>query len=362
MTIGDVLKYFEKIIPLDFQESFDNSGLQVGNIQSDFKKALITLDISEEVIKEAIEKKCNLIISHHPLIFNSLKKITGSNSVERIIEKAIKNNITIYSSHTCFDNNLEGLNKYIGGKLGLKNIKILAPTKNLLKKLIVFCPLDYADKVRNALFDVGGGSIGNYDNCSFNLTGKGSFRPNKFANQFIGKTNELHFEEEVRIELIFPSNIENSIISAMLQNHPYEEVAYDIYPIENTFNNIGSGIIGNFDLPIKTSDFLSLLKQTFGSKCIKHSQINRQEIQTVAYCGGSGSFLINQSIRCNADIFVTSDIKYHDFFNEKILLADIGHFESEQFFIELIATVLMKKFHTFAFLCSDKKSNPVNYF
>lgn len=362
MTIGDVLKYFENFIPLDFQETYDNSGLQVGNIQNEFKRALITLDISEEVLDEAIEKKCNLIISHHPLIFNSLKKITGSNSVERIIEKAIKNNITIYSSHTCLDNNLEGINNFIATKLGLKNIKILVPAKKILKKLIVFCPVDHAEKVRNAMFDAGGGSIGNYDNCSFNVMGKGSFRPNEFANQFVGETNELHFEEEIRIELIYPSHMEKAIIAAMLENHPYEEVAYDIYPIENTYNKIGSGIIGDLEQSIKTKAFLTLLKQTFGSKCIKHNSINRQKIQTVAFCGGSGSFLINQAILYNADIFVTSDIKYHDFFNEKILLADIGHFESEQFFMELIASVFMKKFHTFAFLYSEKNSNPVNYF
>jgi dinuclear metal center YbgI/SA1388 family protein len=362
MKIIEVLEYFEQLIPVDFQENYDNCGLQVGNAQANLIRALITLDITEEILDEAISKDCNLIISHHPLIFHGLKKITGSGIVERVIEKAIINNITIYSAHTSLDNNFAGLNAYIGIKLGLKNIKILSPVGNLLKKLVVFCPTDHAEKLRAELFLAGGGHIGNYDCCGFNMQGKGSFRGNDNANPFVGKPNKLHYEDETRIELIFPNNIEKKIIRSLLQNHPYEEVAYDIYKLDNTYEKVGAGIIGNLEHSLKTLDFLHLIKEIFGTKCIRHNKISTQQIQTVAFCGGSGIFLTNQAIRSKADIFITSDIKYHDFFEEKIILADIGHFESEQFSVELIASLLMKKFPTFAFLISEAKSNPVNYF
>jgi dinuclear metal center YbgI/SA1388 family protein len=361
MKIIDVLEYFEQIIPLDFQEKYDNCGLQVGNGQTDFKQALITLDVTEDIIEEAITKECNLIISHHPLIFQGLKKITGSNPIERVIQKALINNITIYSAHTCLDNNYAGINVFIAEKLGLHNIRILAPIENQLKKLVVFCPIDHTEKVRNALFEAGGGNIGNYDCCSFNLQGKGSFMANDQANPFVGKQNELHIEDEIRIELIFPAYIEKNIIQSLLSNHPYEEVAYDIYKLDNPYNKVGAGVIGNYENPLGTKEFLHFIKKLFGSKCIRHNEIIKDYVQTVAFCGGSGVFLLNQAILNKADIFITSDIKYHDFFEENILLVDIGHFESEQFSVELIASVLMKKFHTFAFLISERKTNPVNY-
>jgi dinuclear metal center YbgI/SA1388 family protein len=362
MKIIEVLEYFEQLIPVDFQENYDNCGLQVGSGKSDLNKALISLDITEEILDEAINKNCNLIFTHHPLIFHGLKKISGANPEERIIERAIRNNITIYSAHTSLDNNFAGLNVFIGEKLKLQNIRILSPAENHLKKLVVFCPSDHAEKVRNALFESGGGNIGNYDCCSFNLPGQGTFRANDAAKPFVGKTNELHFEEEVRVEIIFPFNIQSQLIRKLLQVHPYEEVAYDIYKLDNAYNKVGAGVIGNLGTPVKTPDFLAFIKKTFDIKCIRHSKILKEEIETVAFCGGSGIFLLNQAIKSKADIFITADVKYHDFFTDKILLADIGHFESEQFSVELIASVLMKKFPTFAFLISETKSNPVNYF
>lgn len=362
MKINEVISCFEEIIPVSYQEHYDNCGLQVGNRDSDLTKVLIALDVTEDIIDEALERNCNLIISHHPLIFHGLKKITGSNFIERIIERAIKNDIAIYSAHTSLDNNFEGLNVFIAGKLGLKDIKILSPGENLLKKLVVFCPADHSEKVRNALFSAGAGHIGNYDSCSFNVEGKGSFRGNELSNPFVGKSNELHYEQEVRIEVIYPVIIENKLIQALIKNHPYEEVAYDIYKLDNSYDKIGAGVIGNFEKPLKTKDFFEFVKDVFGTKCIRHNEIRKQEIQKVAFCGGSGVFLLNKAIQKNADVFITADIKYHDFFTEKILLADIGHFESEHFSVELIASVLMKKFPTFAFLISERKSNPVYYF
>ncbi len=361
MKIIDIIEFFEQVIPLDFQENYDNGGLQLGNPQKELTKALITLDITENVLDEAIENKCNLIISHHPLIFHALKKITGSNSIERIIEKAIKSDICIYCSHTALDNNINGLNTFIAEKIGLKNIRILEPVKSILKKLIVFCPVDHAEKVRMAMFSAGAGHIGNYDACSFNINGTGSFRANEQANPFVGKLHELHYEPEVRIEVIFPGHISNRIIKAMLASHPYEEVAYDIYPLDNEYHNAGSGIIGDLENEIPFTEFITFIKDFFKTACIRFNQTDKKVIQKVAFCGGSGSFLTKTSIKNNADIFVTADIKYHDFFNDKIILADIGHFESEYFSTELIASIITKKFPTFAFQFSEKNINPVHY-
>ena len=362
MKISELIKGFEEVIPLDFQESYDNCGLQIGNAQHELSQALICFDITEEVVDEAIEKKCNLIISHHPLIFKGIKKITGSNYIERILLKAIKSDICIYCAHTNLDNNFDGLNLFIADKLELKNCKILAPVEKTLKKLVVFCPSNHAEGLRRALFQAGGGHIGNYDSCSFNLEGTGTFRANQYANPFVGEINELHAEGETRIEMIFPQHIERRIIDTLLKNHPYEEVAYDIYPLDNAFAKVGAGVLGELAAPMATLDFFQYLKDTFQTKSIRHSKILKPTLRKIAYCGGSGSFLIQKAMAQGADVFITGDIKYHDFFSERILLADIGHFESEQFSCELITTILMKKFPTFAFLYSENRINPVYYF
>jgi len=362
MKISEIINYFETIIPLGFQETYDNCGLQVGNSQIELTQALITLDITEPVIDEAIEKKCNLIISHHPLIFHPLKKITGSNPVERILEKAIKADICVYCAHTSLDNNAYGLNTFIAAKLGLHEVKILEPVRNILKKLVVFCPVVYADKVRTAIFSAGAGHIGNYDSCSFNVEGQGSFRAKEDAHPFVGELNTLHYEPEVRIETIFLENRQSQIVEAMLAAHPYEEVAYDIYPLNNEYNGAGAGIIGNLEEEMTVPDFLVFVRKIFKSKSIRVSEFSDKKIKKVAFCGGSGSFLVKAAIRNNADMLMTADIKYHEFSNDKIILADIGHYESEYFSTELIASIIIKKFPTFAFSFSEKNSNPVYYF
>ncbi|MEI6122462.1 MAG: Nif3-like dinuclear metal center hexameric protein [Bacteroidota bacterium] len=362
MKIRDLINAFEKVIPIDFQEDYDNCGLQIGNAQNELTQALICFDITEQVVDEAINKKCNLIISHHPLIFKGIKKITGSNYIERIIQKLIQTDVCIYCAHTSLDNNFDGLNLFIAQKLGLKNTRILVPVNKILKKLVVFCPTTHAEKLRIALFHAGAGNIGNYDSCSFNLAGTGTFRANENAHPFVGEVNKLHEESEIRIETIFPQHLESHIVATMLKNHPYEEVAYDIYSLDNSFEKAGSGVIGEFEHPMSTDDFFQFLKTTFGTQSIKHSKIIKDTLSKVAFCGGSGSFLIQDAIRQGADVFISADIKYHDFFQERILLTDIGHFESEQFSCELIATILMKKLPTFAFLFSENRNNPVYYF
>lgn len=362
MIIKNITDLIERIAPVQLQETYDNAGLIIGEKNSEIDKAIICIDVTETIIDEAITKNCQLVISHHPLIFKGLKKINGKNSIEKIIIKAIKNNIAIYAAHTNLDNVINGVNSILSQKLGLKNIRSLQPKKDIFKKLVFFCPVIHADKVRKAIFEAGAGQIGNYDNCSFNTEGDGSFKALENANPFVGEPGKLHFEKEIRIETIFPFYIENKVVEALLQAHPYEEVAYDIYKLDNYFASIGSGIIGEIE-EADEIQFLTELKKVSNCKCIKHSDLLNKKIKKVAICGGSGSFLIKDAIAAKADIFITGDVKYHDFFEaeNKILIADIGHFESEQFTKELLYTIITKKFPNFAVLISENNTNPIHY-
>ncbi len=364
IKIKEISNFLEDLAPLGFQESYDNSGLIIGSPDSEISSALVTIDITEEVVEEAIEKKAGMIISHHPIIFSGLKKITGKTYVERSVLKAIKNDIAIYSAHTNLDSVTGGVNSKICEKLNLQNCKILQPTEGVLKKLVTFIPTDQANVVREAVFAAGAGHIGNYDSCSYSIEGTGSFRGNESTNPFVGDKGKLHFEKEIRFETIFPAHLQGKIIQALLHAHPYEEVAYDIYPLENRFEKAGMGMSGELSEPISEEDFLAQLKKTFQTGTIRHTRLKGAPIKKVAVCGGSGSFLLNRAISANADIFVTGDFKYHQFFDaeNKIVIADVGHFESEQFTKELFYELLTKKFPTFAVRLSEVNTNPVFYF
>ena len=364
MKIKDIITLLEQIAPLSLQESYDNAGLLIGNAGNECSGVLITLDVTEEVMKEAIIKKTNLIISHHPLIFGGLKKITGTTATERITMQAIKNDIAVYAIHTNLDNIIGGVNAMICQKIGLTKLKPLAPGQKQLRKLITYCPVDYAEKVRVALFEAGAGQIGNYDSCSFNSDGTGTFKAGAGSNPFVGKQNELHREPETRIETIFPFFLENKIINALLASHPYEEVAYDIYQLENKNLQTGSGMKGILEQSLSPAAFLQLLKDRFETGSIRYSEFTDKPIKTVAVCGGAGSFLINKALSAGVDAFITGDIKYHDFFipEGRMLLADIGHYESEQFTKELLFKQITKIFPTFAVLISEHNTNSVHYF
>ncbi|NPA45355.1 MAG: Nif3-like dinuclear metal center hexameric protein [Chlorobi bacterium] len=363
MKIKDITNYLEEIAPLSYQESYDNSGYITGNPNDELKGVLITLDTIDEIVDEAIEKNCNLIISHHPIVFKGLKKITGKNYIERTIIKAIKNDIAIYAIHTNLDNVHTGVNAMLCKKLELQNCKILRPAKNELRKLVTYVPEAHAEKVRNMLFETGAGHIGNYSNCSFNNSGIGTFMGNENSNPFVGAKNKVHFERESKIETIFPKHLENKIISELIKIHPYEEVAYDIYPLENKYMQVGAGMIGELEKELDTIEFLKKIKKNLDAKVIRHTKIIKPKIKKVALCGGSGSFLLNDAIAQNADIFVSGDFKYHEFFdaNNKIIIADAGHYETEQFTKELIFDVLMKKNNKFACFLSKESTNPITY-
>jgi dinuclear metal center YbgI/SA1388 family protein len=361
MKIQSLIGCLEKFAPLSLQEEYDNSGLLIGDKNKDIDKALIAFDITEEILNEAIENKCGLIISHHPLIFKGIKKLTGKNTVERLVIRAIQNDIAIYAIHTNLDNVHQGVNAILGEKLGLTNLKILSAKTSGLKKLVTFCPTEQVEKVRNAIFEAGAGHIGKYDCCSYNVSGEGSFRALEGANPFVGEHGEIHFEKEIRIETIVPSHILNQVVSAMVKAHPYEEVAYDIYPLENQNSNTGAGMIGVLQHEMPAKEFLLQVKKALGAPAIRHNYLVGHPVKKIAICGGSGGFLIHEAYIAGADIYVTGDLKYHDFFEYKneMTVVDAGHFETEQFTKELLYSILNKNFPTFALQISKINSNPI---
>ena len=362
-TVRDITQYLETFAPLSSQESYDNSGLITGNFNNKVSGVLLSLDCTEAVIAEAISKGANLVISHHPIVFKGLKSLTGKNYVERTIIKAIKNDISIYAIHTNLDNYVHGVNFEIGKRLGLKNLKILAPVKRKLNKISFFVPENYKEQVKTAMFEAGAGNIGNYSECAFESEGKGQFKPGQSSNPFEGEKEKLHSSSELKIEILVSVHNTNNVIAAMQKAHPYEEVAYDVYQLENFNQTDGAGMIGELEVPVETNEFLFKVKETFKTGAIKHTKTTKKEIKKVAFCGGSGSFLIENAKKSKADIYITGDLKYHEFFDadEQIILEDIGHFESEQFTPNLLNAILKKKFTKFAVHLSNVDTNPINY-
>ncbi|MCJ0741563.1 Nif3-like dinuclear metal center hexameric protein [Pedobacter montanisoli] len=363
MKLREITNHLESLAPLNYQEDYDNSGLIVGNPDEEIRAALVALDCTEQIVDEAIAKNCNLIITHHPIVFKGLKKFTGKNYVERVVIKAIKNNISLYAIHTNLDHVAHGVSGYICKKLGLQNAKVLAPKVGLLKKLVVFCPVSHTDAVRNALFVAGAGEIGNYGECSFNAPGTGTFKANDEANPYVGETGKQHKEEEIRIETIFKIQDERKILVALLESHPYEEVAYDIYPLANELNNVGAGMIGWLSEEMEGLSFLRHVKNEMQAAVVRHTAVLPKKIRKIAVCGGSGSFLLQKAIAAGADAFVTADFKYHEFFDaeNKLIIADIGHFETEQFTSNLLIENIQEKFPNFAIRLTEHNTNPINY-
>ncbi len=364
MIIQDVIKHLENFAPLAYAEDFDNVGLLLGDKNTELTGILVTLDTLEAVVDEAIIKKCNLIVSFHPIIFKGLKTLTGKSYVERVVMKAIKHDIAIYSIHTALDNALKGVNDMICNQLELTNKRILIPQSNTIKKLTTYVPTQEAEQLRTALFNAGAGAIGNYSNCSFNTEGYGTFNGNENTNPTKGQKGELHTEKETKVSVTFAKHLESKIIRALFNNHSYEEVAYEIVTLENTNQNIGMGMIGEFKSPMSEKELLEFVKVKMKTGVIRHSAFQNKVIKKVAVLGGSGSFAIGAAKSAGAHAFITSDLKYHDFFTaeNKILLADIGHYESEQYTKNGLVTYLTKKISNFAIILSEINTNPVKYF
>jgi dinuclear metal center YbgI/SA1388 family protein len=364
MKVSDIIYFLESIAPPLLQEHYDNAGLIIGDKNWECRGVVCSLDATEEVINEAIFKNYNLVIAHHPIVFSGLKKINGKNYVEKAVIAAIKNDIAIYAIHTNFDNIIQGVNGKIASLLSLKNISILSQKENLLKKLFTFVPVAQAEQVRNAIFKAGGGNIGNYSECSFNAEGTGTFKGGEGTYPYVGKPGKQHQENEIKMEVIFPAWLENNIVSVMKASHPYEEVAYDVVSLANNHPGIGSGMIGELNEPVSETDFLNHIKKVFKLSVIRHTALLHKPIKKIAICGGAGSFLVSAALAMGADIYITADIKYHEFFdaNNRMVIADIGHYESEQFTIDLLAEILEQKFPNFAVLKTKVQTNPVRYF
>lgn len=363
-SLKEIISVLENFAPKSYQESYDNSGLIVGDPNTNITNILVSLDCTEAVVEEAIQKKCNLIVSHHPIVFKGLKKFTGSNYVERTVIKALKNDIALYAIHTNLDNVMGGVNFKIASKLGLEGVKILSPKHGLLKQLITFVPKKHVETVASALHEAGAGQIGDYKECSFRTEGIGTFIPTEGTDPYSGKTNVKSFEDEVRLEVILPIHKEYQILGALRKAHPYEEVAYYMLPLSNSNQEVGSGAIGLLNKPLSSEEFLKQLKKNMDLKVVKHTSLLERPVKTVAVCGGSGSFLLSDALKMGADAFVTSDFKYHEFFDaeNQIIIADIGHYESEIWTKDLIFEVITKKITNIAVILSETNTNPINYF
>lgn len=364
MKIKDIINVLENRAHPSLQEGYDNAGLITGNLQDECTGALCSLDATEAVVEEAISRKCNLIVAHHPIVFKGLKKITGKTYVERTIIKAIKNDIAIYAIHTNLDNILQGVSGYMADKLELTDREPLLTKTGYLKKIYTFVPEAHAEKVRQALFEAGAGHIGNYSECSFNAEGTGTFKGEQGTNPFVGMPGERHAENEIKLEVIFPAWLQQRVTDALLKAHPYEEPAYDILLLENSHQGLGSGLTGLLPKPHDAGFFLERLKKLFNLQVIRHTAPVNRSIRRVSLCGGAGSFLIPSALQAKSDIYITADIKYHEFFDAdgQMVLADIGHYESEQFTIDLLHDILQEKFPTFAVLKTAVNTNPVLYY
>lgn len=362
LSVNDLLLLFEQEAPLALQESYDNAGLLVGFPQQRVSSVMVCLDLSEAIVKEAAARSCGLIITHHPVIFKGLRSVGNRTEVERIVVLAIQKGISIMAMHTNLDNVFRGVNQKLAESLGINNTAILRPVEGSLVKLVTFCPAEHAQKVRQSMFEAGAGQIGNYDSCSFNSDGTGTFRAQQGANPYVGAVGQIHNEPEVRIETILPIHRTSAVVAAMKNAHPYEEVAYDIYPLKNTHPRIGAGMIGQLEKPMSEEAFLAHVQQVLGTPVLRHNRLVGRMISKVAICGGSGAFLIPDARRAGADAFVTADLKYHEFFDAGLLLVDAGHYETEQFTPQLMADIIKKKFPNFAVLFPNQEYRAIHYF
>jgi dinuclear metal center YbgI/SA1388 family protein len=364
MKIKEIIAAVEAFAAPELQEDWDNTGLITGSAAWECSGVLCALDVTAKVVQEAVAKGCNLVMAHHPVLFKGIKRLTGTSYVEQVLIEAIKNDIAIYAAHTALDNVLLGVNGKIAEKLGLKNCKILAPKEKMLRRLITFAPHADAEAVRQAVFAAGAGHIGKYSECSFNSTGTGTFKAEAGADPYVGEVGKQHQEEETKIEIVFPAYLERQVVHALVEAHPYEEVAYDIFAMENIHYGIGAGIIGTLENEADETAFLRTVKQAFHAQMVRHTALRGKSVKKVAVCGGSGAFLIKQARQHDADFYITADVKYHEFFDAEgaLVLADVGHWESEQYTIELLQDLIAKKFTTFAVLKTETDTNPVRYF
>lgn len=363
MKIKAILDILEQMAPLAYAEDFDNVGLLTGNADDTATGVLVCHDALESVIDEAIAKNCNLVVCFHPILFSGIKKLTGKTYVERALLKAIKNDIALYAVHTALDNHKQGVNKIFCDALGIINTKVLVPKENFIYKLVTYTTPENAEKLRNALFKAGAGNIGNYENCSYSSQGTGTYKGTDESNPVIGERGEFIESDEIKIEVTFEKDLKNRVLKALFNNHIYEEVAYELYQLQNQHQNIGLGMTGELETAIDEKEFLLHVKDKMQAGGIRHSEFTNKQIKKVAVLGGSGSFAIKNAIAAGADAYITADLKYHNFYEaeNKILLADIGHFESERYTKNYIADYITKRVEGVPVLITLVNTNPVKY-
>ena len=364
MTVAQIATGLEQLAPLPFAEDFDNVGLLVGDPQMEVTGVLVTLDTLEDVLTEAREKGCNLVVSFHPILFQGLKRITGATYVERVVARAIEQRIAIYSMHTALDNVREGVSRKLCEVLGLERPRTLIPRKGIIKKLVTYVPEGARRALLEKLFEAGAGELGNYSHCSFSTPGEGSFLPGQQASPAIGERGSLQLEPEQQLHLTFTAEREKAVLRALQEYHPYEEVAYEISTLENAYQHLGMGMVGELEAPMEEKAFLQHLRERLHTPCIRHSRLTGKPVRRVAVLGGSGAFAIGAARAAGADVLVTGDVKYHQFFQAEgqMVIADVGHYESEQFTKNLLVDYLTEKFPNFAIHLSETQTNPVNYF
>jgi dinuclear metal center YbgI/SA1388 family protein len=364
ISVREVTQFLEKIAPPSLQESYDNCGLLVGQSTQEVSGVLISLDCTEDIVDEALARGCNLVVAHHPIVFKGLKKFNAKNYVERTVMKAIKHDVALYAIHTNLDHVSWGVNSKIAEKLHLQQVRILAPKSALLTKLVVFVPVDHTARVAEALFAAGAGQMGHYDACSFSSTGVGTFRPDAQAQPFVGQAGVVERVSEDRLEVVFPTHLSGGVVAALHQNHPYEVPAFDLYALQNTFDEVGAGAVGQLPESLEGTDFLRYLQEKMNLQVIRHTALPDRPIRRVAVCGGAGSFLLGEALAQQADAFVTADYKYHEFFDaeKRLVICDIGHYESEVYTKDLLYDFLSKKFPNFAVFKSEINTNPIRYF
>ncbi|MEA2086565.1 MAG: Nif3-like dinuclear metal center hexameric protein [Candidatus Caldatribacteriota bacterium] len=342
MKVKNLLNNLDKIAPFFLQESFDNSGIQFADLDAPVTKILLSLDVTQGVLDEAFENKVNLIISHHPLLFSPLKQITKQKNP--LLFKAVTHKINILAMHTNYDLAEGGLNDYVANLLGIKKISPLQGSSEKVFKFAVYVPTQYADKVSRAIFKEGAGKIGKYTETSFNISGKGTFRPMEGTRPFIGKIGKKEEVQETKIETVVTERDLESVIQAMKNAHPYEEPAYDVYELK-TKPSYGIGIFGEIDREVEISKFSLEVKNRLQARYIRLIKSNEQKIKRVALCTGGGSSLLEQVNNMNIDLYITGDITYHNALRAKELglnVLEVEHFDTEKFFVEALYGQLIK--------------------
>ncbi len=344
MKLNDLIKKIEKKYPLNLAYDWDNVGLIVGDFDSDIKRILVTLEANENVIDEAISKDIDLIVTHHPFLFRKINKVNTRDLKGRLIHKLIKNDISLYSMHTNFDIAFDGLNDYFMEIMGFENTKILDVTKSeTLYKVAVYVPKSHENIVREALGNSGAGYIGNYSNCTFNISGIGTFKPEENTNQFIGEIGEIEKVDEIKIETIVPQGILQKVIDKMIKSHPYEEVAYDIYKLENKGKSIGLGRYASLERESDLQALCDKIKLKLNMNHIRVVGDLNKKIKKVAVVTGAGSDMVSLAKSKNCDVIITGDVKYHeaqDALDMGMAIVDCGHFDTEDIFKDVMKRFL----------------------